>query len=187
MKKTKNNSFYKILIIATGILIILNILFFYIKVIVPNNKKKDTILRYEQYYSGELEISSLGDLSKTEEEIKKEEIDKLKTMTEKERIKTYLVKYLMHIESQEYEQAYNLLYPDFKENYFEEINKYKNYVNKLYPDTIILQYGNMERQGYYFIISVDIIDPTAEKSAFSMKYIVYEKDYNDFIISFEVK
>lgn len=123
---------------------------------------------------------------KSDEQINKDEIASLKTMTEKERIRTYLSKYLMYIEGGHYEKAYSLLYPDFKENYFQELEEYTKYVKDLYPKTMVLQYGNTERQGKYFIIYVDVVDPLSEKQYVSQRFIVYENDYNDFVISFEV-
>ena len=124
--------------------------------------------------------------NKDEEEINKAQIAILKGMTEKQRIQKYFAEYLMHIEAKEYEKAYDLLYPDFKENYFSDLEKYEKYVKKIYPSTIVVEYGNTERQGYYFILNVDIIDPLGKKGVFPQRFVVYENDYNDFVISFEV-
>ena len=55
---------------------------------------------------------------KTAEEQVNEELEKLKNMTEKERMEFYVSKYISYIEATDYESAYNLLYSEFKDNYF---------------------------------------------------------------------
>jgi hypothetical protein len=78
------------------------------------------------------------------------------------------------------------LYPEFKQNYFQDLEKYQSYVEEKYPTTMVLSYSNIERQGHYFIVYANIIDPLEEKEYISQKFIIYENDYNDYIISFEV-
>lgn len=87
-----------------------------------------------------------------------EEIALLKTMTEKERIQRYLGNYIMNLESGNYEKAYDTLYQEFKDNYFKSFEKYKDYVSKLYPAVIVLEYIDAQRQGEYFILYTNIID-----------------------------
>ena len=123
---------------------------------------------------------------KSAEEINQEEIEFQKTLTEKERIKRYVTLYILDIERQDYDKAYSRLYPDFKNNYFKTVEKYKEYVDELYPSTIVLQYGNITREGHYYIVSADIVDPRMEQPAISHKFIIYETGYNDFVVSFEV-
>ena len=107
-------------------------------------------------------------------------------MTEKKRIKIYVSKYLTYIENGHYEKAYKLLYEDFKENYFKTQEEFETYVKNLYPETIIIEYNEMQRQGKYFILYLNIVDPFGEKKTFTQKFIIYELDYNDFMMSFEV-
>ena len=110
----------------------------------------------------------------------------LRNMTEKERIKTYVSKYISYIENLDYEKAYSLLNEEFKQNYFKTIEEFESFAKNLYPDIIILEYEEMQRQGKYFILYLNIVDALGEKETFTQKFIVYELDYNDYIISFEV-
>ena len=116
------------------------------------------------------------------------EIVQLKNMTEKKRMQTYFSKYLSYMEEGKYEQAYNLLYDEFKQNYFPTIEEYIEYVEKTYPKMLLVNYENMERQGKYFIIDTTItgVNEQGETARIEQKFIVYEKDYNDFMMSFNV-
>ncbi len=125
-------------------------------------------------------------MTEAEKQIESQEINDLKNMTEKERIKTYVSKYLSYIENLDYEKAYNLLDDDFKQNYFKTIEEFETYAKNLYPDIIIVEYEEMQRQGKYFILYLNIVDALGEKETITQKFIVYELDYNDFIVSFEV-
>ena len=64
----------------------------------------------------------------------------LRNMTEKERIKTYVSKYISYIENLDYEKAYSLLNEDFKQNYFN--NNYIFYIvnTKKVINTILGEY-----------------------------------------------
>ena len=55
----------------------------------------------------------------------------LRNMTEKERIKTYVSKYISYIENLDYEKAYSLLNEDFKQNYFKTIEEFETYAKTL--------------------------------------------------------
>ena len=50
-------------------------------------------------------------------------MEKLRNMTEKQRIQSYLSKYISYVEQKEYENAYNFLYDEFKYNYLVAITR----------------------------------------------------------------
>ena len=66
----------------------------------------------------------------TEQEI----IKKLSTMDERDRMEYYFGIYFKHLENKEYDEAYKLLYPDFKEKYFPSVGEFKEYILKTYPE-----------------------------------------------------
>ena len=55
-----------------------------------------------------------------EENTNQLEIEDLKDKDERTRIQQYCGKFIRYIESKDYDKAYALLYPDFKNNYFTE-------------------------------------------------------------------
>lgn len=135
----------------------------------------------------------INNMSNTEiEELQKEEenkelIRKLKKVSESERIRIYLGTYFRHIENKEYEEAYNLLYQEFKNNYFPTIEEFQKYMQEQeYPDMLAIEYEDIEMQGEYYIVNVNITDflPNSNKELKSITLIVKENDYNNYYISF---
>lgn len=113
-------------------------------------------------------------------------IDKLEQMTEKERIIFYFSKYIENIENGDYEVAYNMLYDEFKNTYFDNIEKFENYVKNKYPEIISIDYESFSREGKYYIISTKILDVTTGES-FNQKFILIEYDYDNFKLSFQAE
>lgn len=126
---------------------------------------------------------------KTEEEKEEEEIATLKTLGERDRMERYFGKYIGYIEEEEYEKAYNLLYEEFKQNYFKTLDDYVKYIKETYPEMISVEYTNIERQGQYYVLFVDIVDLMAtsgNENKISQNIVIYETDYNEFYISFSL-
>ena len=126
---------------------------------------------------------------KTEEEKEAEEIATLKTLGERDRMERYFGKYIGYIEEEEYEKAYNLLYEEFKQNYFKTLDDYVKYIKETYPEMISVEYTNIERQGQYYVLFVDIVDLMAtsgNENKISQNTVIYETDYNEFYISFSL-
>lgn len=93
-----------------------------------------------------------------------------------------------YIETGKYQEAYDLLYPDFKEKYFKTVDEFKIYVNKTYPDFVSFNYNDIDRQGYIYVLTITVINPEAdkEKSKKNQRIVVKENDFNDFVLSFQV-
>lgn len=113
-------------------------------------------------------------------------IDKLEQMSEKERIIFYFSKYIENVENGKYEVAYNMLYDEFKNTYFNSIEKFENYIKNKYPEIISIDYESFRREGEYYIISTKILDISTEES-FNQKFILREYDYDDFKLSFQAE
>lgn len=128
----------------------------------------------------------------TKEEIEQNtnelEIADLKDKDERTRIQQYCGKFLKYIENKEYDKAYELLYPDFKNNYFKTVEDFKKYAEEKFPQTLIaVEYNNIERQGQYYILFTTIKTPLNVDYSMDQKFILIENGFNDFKISFDVK
>ena len=128
----------------------------------------------------------------TKEEIEENtnqlEIEDLKDKDERTRIQQYCGKFIRYIENKEYDKAYNLLYPDFKNNYFKTVEDFKKYAEEKFPQTLIaVEYNNIERQGQYYILFTTIKTPLNVDYSMDQKFILIENGFNDFKISFDVK
>ena len=124
---------------------------------------------------------------KTPEQIKQEQIKDLKTKNEVQRMQQYLVTYLKYIEQKQYDKAYELLYPEFKEHYYPDLDFFIAYVENTYYDIMRIDFQDMQRQGEYYILTVELVDITDNLNSKEQKFIIYEKAANDFTLSFQAR
>lgn len=123
----------------------------------------------------------------TEEETENNRKEMLNGYSEATRMKTYVGQYLSYVDSGNYEDAYNLLYQNFKNTYFKTLQDFENYAKTKYPNEIMVEYTNMEKEGTMYIISVKIQDPTnKEYKTLEQNFVIQENDLNDFVLSFNV-
>lgn len=173
MKKKNDQSFTIMLAIVACLLTIINIRIY--------------ISKYEEDSSDKNEITeSTALIKKTDEQKKSELIEELKGMRERDRMERYFGEYIDYIEAGEYEKAYNLLYPEFKQNYFKTLEDFEKYVDQKYPDIIIVDYDNIERQGQYYILFVKIPKVDGSNEIINQNIVLYEKDYAEYYISFSI-
>ena len=124
----------------------------------------------------------------TEEETENSRKEMLNEYSEATRMKTYVGQYLSYIDSEKYEDAYNLLYQNFKNNYFKTLVDFENYAKEKYPSEIMAEYTNMDKEGNIYILSVKIQDPTnKEYKTLEQNIVIQENDLNDFVLSFNVE
>lgn len=129
------------------------------------------------------------DKETSEEETTEEIVSKLKKKTEAERIKSYLGSYFRYVEKKDYNSAYNLLYQDFKNNYFSTIEEYKKYMEEQdWPELLTIDYDTINTQGDLYIVTVRIGNMTArsETQKIEKTFIIKENDYNNYYISFKI-
>ena len=109
-------------------------------------------------------------------------------MSERERMEFYFSEFMDYIENGKYQEAYNLLYPDFKDNYFKTLDDFKKYVNKTYPEFVSFSYNDIERQGNIYVLMITVINPDLSKSEAkkSQRIVIKENNFNDFVLSFQV-
>lgn len=123
------------------------------------------------------------------EEDEENRTNKIATLTERQRMQTYFGTYISYVENEKYQEAYNLLYDGFKQNYFPSIENFTNYVQNNYPSNIVVEYTNIERQGTIFILTVkirDALNDSTQTEVQENRVVVMENATNDFKLSFEV-
>ena len=124
----------------------------------------------------------------TEEETENSRKEMLNEYSEATRMKTYVGQYLSYIDSEKYEDAYNLLYQNFKNTYFKTLVDFENYAKEKYPSEIMAEYTNMNKEGNIYILSVKIQDPTnKEYKTLEQNIVIQENNLNDFVLSFNVE
>ncbi len=172
MKKNNNQSFTILLAIIACLLTIINI--------------KLYISKYEDKTNTENTNTNTQVVKKTDEEKKAEFVQELKGLNERSRMERYFGQYIDYVETGEYEKAYNLLYPEFKNNYFKTLDDFKKYVTEKYPDMIIVDYDNIERQGEYYVLFIKIPVSGRNGEIIEQNVVIYEKNYADYYISFSL-
>lgn len=111
---------------------------------------------------------------------------RLYTMTERDRMEIYFSKFVTYIENGQYDEAYKLLYPDFKQNYFKTVGEFETYMKEKYPKYIAVEYSSIERQGDIYVLYVDITNMMDKTKTSSQRIVVKENNFDDFYISFQI-
>ena len=79
-----------------------------------------------------------------------------------------------------------MLYDEFRNTYFDTIEKFEDYVTTKYPEIISVNYVSFQREGVYYILSVKIEDVTTNNS-FEQNFVIREYDYDNFVLSFQAE
>ena len=169
-RKNKKNKKILILIIILFALLLISLI-----VLLRNLKKAD----------GSKSLNS-GQATYIEEEKKKEEIKSLSEKSEQQRMQYYCGKFFNLIDNQNYESAYELLYSDYKENFFPTLANFKRYFQEYFPSDFSLSYENMERLGDIYVLTVSLSDLVNRTSGHNFKFyvVIQENNLDDFVISF---
>lgn len=163
-----------IIIIAIGILIV--ILLVLIDIVRSNSKGQD----YSSLTEEEISVA-------VQKEVDEMELNTLSTMGERDRIEYYVAKFAKAVEEKNYEKAYDMLYEDFKNNYFPTLSKFEEYAESNFSKLINLDHTNIERNGDYYVLWTTVSDPLSGKNTGKdMNFVVKENDLNDFDMSFSV-
>ena len=124
--------------------------------------------------------------SEYEETIENNTISKLANMTEMERAKTYLSDFVKMIEAKNWEEAYEKLYPEFKENYFKSEVDFKEYCQNYFPEIFAVTNKNVERINNIYVLETKIADMVNNTKGFGLYFVIRENALNDYDISFSV-
>ena len=182
---SKFNKTDMLLVLIILILIIVNIILYVKNFIQPKqeNVSQTNTQTNQTSNNKQSEESEEIIVPKNNEEL----IEKLSTQNERERMEYYCGIFFKHIENGEYDEAYNLLYTEFKTKYFPTVEEFEEYAKKTYPSDCGLQYDDITRQGDIYVLKLNILDILGSKNdSKSQRIVVKEKNYNDFVISFQV-
>ena len=136
MRMKKDN---KLLIIGIIIVIILGIITFI------TTKKDDKTINYAELTDAEAQIA-------IEEKLDTIEKNKLSELGERDRIEYYISSFVSEIEKKNYEDAYEMLYEDFKKNNFPTLASFEEYAKSKFPSMMAVKYDNIERNDNVYII-----------------------------------
>jgi len=186
MKKRKT-SFDKIanviLLIIIIILAIVNIRMF-----VNNNKKEDNETENEVTLTAEeiVELANWTNTVTTDEENEEGMQRNISTMTERKRMQTYVGEFLNDIEDGDYEVAYACLNEKFRNTYFPSLDDFKKYCDETYSKSNSINYGDIDRQGEYYVLNTTIISNIGDANKTDQRFVVKENGNNDYEISFQI-
>lgn len=171
--KNVNNKFFRVMIL---ILIIVLVLLFIVNLILRNTLQ-------EQQEENVVDTNTVT-AEEIEQNAKDRELEGLINADERTRIQQYCGTFIRHIENGEYDKAYDLLYPDFRNNYFKTLEDFTKYVQEKFPsDLILVSYDNIERQGQYYILFTTITSPLQPDYSMEQRFFFVENDFNDFKVS----
>lgn len=169
--KIKDSNKHAVIIIA-GILIVI------LLVILDIRGNKQT--NYSNLTEEEIAVE-------VKKEIDEMELNTISSMNERDRVEYYVSKFVEAIEEKDYEKAYDMLYDEFKSNYFSTLSSFEEYAESKFSKVLSLEQTNFERNGDYYILWITMSDPLSGKnSGKEMNFVVRENDLNDFDLSFSV-
>lgn len=170
MKPKKNINNKKITIIFIAIILVL--IFINIVINLVSSDKQ--------------ELSEEAALAKQEAETA---INKLSEETEMDRIETYLSNFIGEIEKQKWSKAYEILYDEFKTNYFPSENSFKKYCELYFPKMMDVSVENIERVNNIYVLETkinDLVNGNANDGQINLYFVIRENALNDFDLSFSV-
>ena len=171
---------YIILIIVILILLAINLKIFMNNYIGKSNSDN-------QIKSNAITQKTSNIVSNDQDDKNREE--KIATLSEKNRMQTYFGRYISYIETKDYQNAYNLLYEEFKKTYFPTLNDFEKYVIEKYPNNMVINYKDISREGKIYILKLQIKDALTSninEEGKEIQVVIMEEDLNNFKISFEV-
>ena len=186
MVKSQKESKLQIIIltIIVLLLIVINLIICLKKYMLPKQNEENQIKTTAQ--SATTKQTQKNEVPQTDEQIKKY----LSTLGERDRMQYYCGKYFNYLKKKNYVAAYSLLYSEFKDKYFPTENEYEEYIKKLYPNFYSLEYDDISRQGDIYVLRLKILDLKKGKDEQGdnvQRIVIKENDYNDFVLSFQVK
>ena len=171
----RKKSSRKIILVAILILIIVIVMMmFALKGMKGNNTGTAT----------DQQISELS--AQHKEEQFQEEVKDLSEMSEQQRMQFYCAKFFKAVDNERYEDAYGMLYDEYKENYFPNISNFKKYFQDYFPSDFSLSYSNFERLGDIYVLMVNLSDTVNGSYGhnFSLYVVIQETALNEYVLSF---
>ena len=135
-----------------------------------------------------LDTDNIQNQEDSEKVYKEKIVNRLAEMNERDRIEYYFATFVNKLEAKEYESAYDLLYDEFKKNYFPTLEEFTSYAEKTFPTMMNIEHENIERNGEVYVLWIYISDmlnggPDDKKA---LNVVVREDALNEFVLSFSV-
>jgi len=182
MSIKKNRVLNIMLLIVTLICVSINIVLLLNKFLIP---RRESEVIYKEKLNEKMQLNKTNSDNVSSEQ---NQLELLKKGTERDRIEYYCGQFFKNIENKNYERAYQVLYPEFKQQYFPTIEDFEKYVQKTYPSVLAINYDDFDRQGDIYITTVLVDNALAKDNSkqFSQRIVVQESDYNKYVLSFQV-
>lgn len=137
-----------------------------------------------------VDMASLSDEERAifvTEKINNIEKKDLSELGERDRMEYYVSSFIKAIENENYRDAYDMLYDGFKDNYFPTYESFEEYAQKNFPKFTSVEHQNIERNGDIYVLWVRFSDSLGSKDSYiERKFVIQEKDLNDFKLSFSL-
>ena len=160
-------------LIILGVIVIIILIGVAIKTVMSNKKVDVSKLSDEEvaeYMNEKIDYLVKKDLSE---------------LGERDRMEYYVSSFITSVEEGKYEEAYEMLYDDYKANFFPQFNDFKEYAESKFPKFAAVEHTNIERNGDIYVLWTKFSDSLGSKDAYKeIKFVVKEYDLNDFKLSF---
>lgn len=195
MKKRKKVKIDFLVIILSIIAIFFTIynVKIYINVRGKSDEKVETEETKQEVQAIEMNSSITTEL--LEEDRNNANFNRLQNLNERERMEYYYGVFLKYVQQKDYDAAYDLLYDDFKANYFPTVETFKTYMEKRYTSNMTAEYNNIERLGDIYVLWVSVSDLSTKKEYYDGKIVhpsifinvvIQEYDFGDYKLSFSI-
>lgn len=174
-KKNTNNKY--IIIVAIVAIAMIATLCVIISLIIPKQNKKENKSENSQ-------TASSNNTPQTTDSTG----DEIKSLSESNRMKRYIGIFFDNIDQGNYQEAYNKLNEDYKSNYFSTLQEFTEYAKENFKTNMLgVTYDNIERlannkTGNMYVVKVTVADMV--KGKIETDFVIIEKDYNDYEMSF---
>ena len=116
-------------------------------------------------------------------------ISNLSEEGETDRVKQYLSNFIENIEQKNWSKAYEMLYDDFKKNYFSTQSHFEEYCEKYFPSIMEIKTNNIERINNIYVLETtinDLVNGNKNSGKIGLYFVIQENNLNDFDLSFSV-
>lgn len=183
-KKNKNLDII-ILIILILFLIILNLVLYVNKILKPQQDEIKPTQIQQENLAKNISKKIPANIPQTDTEI----ITYLQSLNEGDRIAYYCGQFIRYVDEEDYEKAYNLLYDEFKQNYFPTLESFEDYCKNFYPRFFGVIYDDIDRYAentYVFRLIIVDYKASAENAEKIQRIVIREYGYNDYKVSIQV-
>lgn len=114
--------------------------------------------------------------------------EKYEEASEKDKINMNINKWIMMLNSRDYQAAYNVLDEDFRKNKFGSVQKFEEYMRREYPSYYEIRERKIEKESNAYVVEVYFVDMDDKDNLNNKNNIIMQlKEGTSFVMSFNVK